>query len=184
MHHPQTSMAKCWKPIRSLYNIQTFHGGDERERSSSSASISLPPSLSLSLLKRVADVPAHPLERMRKHSSILGVGIIIIISRKYAHVPSRGRSRNGLQNLLETELQHILLQEQQVLGFKDSFLGNSVQTRTSTSMSNYFPTEIRKDASVSCKWIRKDKSGVFCLAVCIFVSCYQEVLRCFFFFLL
>lgn len=116
-----------------------FHGGDGRERSSSSASISLPPPLSFSLLKRVADVPAHPLERMTKHSSILGVGIIITISRKYAHVPSRGRSGNGLQNLLETELQHILLQEQQVSGFKDSFLGNSVQTRTSTSMSNYFP---------------------------------------------
>lgn len=51
-------------------------------------------------------------------------------------------------------------------------------------MSNFFPTEIRKDASVSCKWIRKDKSGVFCLAAWIFVSCYQEVLQFFFFFLL
>jgi hypothetical protein len=111
---------------------------EEREAAALLRSLS-PPSLSLSLLKRVADVPAHPLERMTKHSSILGVGIIIIISRKYAHVPSRGRSGNGLQNLLETELQHILLQEQQVSGFKDSFLGNSVQTRTSTSMSNYFP---------------------------------------------
>jgi len=103
---------------------------EEREAAALLGSLSL----SLSLLKRVADVPAHPLERMRKHSSILGVGIIIIF-RKYAHVPSRGRSGNGLQNLLETELQHILLQEQQGLGFRDSFLGKSVQTRTSTSLS-------------------------------------------------
>jgi hypothetical protein len=86
---------------------------EEREAAALLGSLSL--SLSLSLLKRVADVPAHPLERMRKHSSILGVGIIIIF-RKYAHVPSRGRSGNGLQNLLETELQHILLQDQQGLG--------------------------------------------------------------------
>lgn len=35
-----------------------FHGGDGRERSSSSAWISLP--LSLSLSQRVADVPTHP----------------------------------------------------------------------------------------------------------------------------
>jgi hypothetical protein len=32
-----------------------------------------------------------------------------------------------LQNLLKTELQHILLQEQQGLGFRDSFLGKSVK---------------------------------------------------------
>ncbi len=104
---------------------------EEREAAALLGSLSL--SLSLSLLKRVADVPTHPLERMRKHSSILGVGIIIF--RKYAHVPSRGRSGNGLQNLLKTELQHILLQEQQGLGFRNSFLGKSVQTRTSASMS-------------------------------------------------
>jgi hypothetical protein len=103
---------------------------EEREAAALLGSLSL----SLSLLKRVADVPTHPLERMRKHSSIRGVGIIIIF-RKYAHVQSRGRSGNGLRNLLKTELQHILLHEQQGLGFRDSFLGKSVVlTRISTSM--------------------------------------------------
>jgi hypothetical protein len=63
---------------------------EEREAAALLGSLSL----SLSLLKRVADVPTHPLERMRKHSSILGVGIITIF-RKYEHVPSRGRSGNG-----------------------------------------------------------------------------------------
>jgi hypothetical protein len=52
---------------------------EEREAAALLGSLSL--SLSLSLLKRVADVPTHSLERMRKHSSILGFGIIIIFRK-------------------------------------------------------------------------------------------------------
>ncbi len=96
-----------------------------RKREKQQLCLDLSPSFSLSLSTRCRRTHP-PLERMRKHSSILGVGIIIIF-RKYAHLPSRGRSGNGLQNLLKTELQHILLQEQQGLGFRDSFLGKSVK---------------------------------------------------------
>ncbi len=187
MHHPQTSKAKCWKPIRSLVIYITYKPSMEEteEREAAALLRSLSPSLSLSpswnalptypptLWKEWGNTAAY-LESASSssspgntHTSQVGVevemGCKISWKRNCNTSCYRSSRFQGLRIPFSVILyKHVLVLQCQITS----------------------PTEIRKDASVSCKWIRKDKSGVFCLAVWIFASCYQEVLRCFFFFLL